>query len=298
MASQPHLASQPHKASQPDPAMQQPGYSPASGPGMCAHQAGMQQQAGLYPGVAYTSSAAQQLSCPMSPPDSPQGPSQPAIASQQPLIKAFTRQFMGPQMIRSAMAIDPIMACHMAENHIVGGQMAGKHMVGCQMMTGQMARNQMAGDTVSSRQLSAMQAAPLHSAVACADNGMLHAAAQAQAGSQASNSASSLPGSTASQEGTEGSEQSHVMPQGRAGARQADVSAPHAAVSYPSGQVGLHVQQAGYAASACDSSLSGGMQAGMSCYSSSSQPYVMHGEIPPLLTLLAAYASAAMPHQC
>ena len=52
-----------------------------------------------------------------------------------------------------------------------------------------------------------------------------HIASQAQAGPQASNSASSLPGSAASQEGTGGSGHSHVMPRGRAGAGQADVSA-------------------------------------------------------------------------
>ena len=115
-----------------------------------------------------------------------------------------------------------------------------------------------------------------------------HIASQAQAGPQASNSASSLPGSAASEEGTGGSGQSHVMPQGRAGAGQADVSAPQAAMRYPSGPVGLHMQQA---ASAYDSSLSGGMQTGMSRYPSSSQPLAMHGEMP-LLILPSAYASA------
>ena len=119
-----------------------------------------------------------------------------------------------------------------------------------------------------------------------------HIASQAQAGPQASNSASSLPGSAASQEGTGGSGHSHVMPRGRAGAGQADVSAPQAAMRYPSGPVGLHMQQAGYGASAYDSSLSGGMQTVMSRYPSSSQPLAMHGEMPSLLVLPSAYASA------
>ena len=157
------------------------------------------------------------------------------------------------------------------------------------------AATQMAGNTVSPAKLpSARQPAPLHWVVASANNGMAHAGAQAPAAPQASNSASSGPSSAASQEGTGGSGQSHVMPQGRAGAGQAEASATQAVVRSPSVPVGLHMQQAGYGASAYDSSLSGSMQAGMSHYLSSSQPYMMHGEMPSLLTLLAAYATSML----
>ena len=105
MASQPPMAGQPLTASRPTMAMQ-PGSSP--GPGVYAQQVSMQLQAGLYPGMAqaYPSSAAEQRSCPMSPPDLPLGPSQPATASQ---IKPLSRQFLGTQMIRPAAATNPIM---------------------------------------------------------------------------------------------------------------------------------------------------------------------------------------------
>ena len=289
------------------PGMQQPGYSPGPGPGMYAEQGGIQQQAGMYPGMAqaYPTSAAEQLSRPMSPPGLPRGPSQPATVSQRSQIKSPSGQFLGPQMIRPAMATNPMAAHQMAGNQMVGGQMAGNQMAGHHMRTSQMpgsrmAGNQIVGNTVSSpKSPSAMQPASLQSAVASGSNGMAHAQAQAQAGPQASNSASSRPnsassrpGSASSQEGTGGSGQSHVMPQGRAGAGQADVSAPQAAVTYPSGQVGPQMQQAGYGASGYGSRWTGGLQAGMNRYPSSSQPSMMHGETPLLLALPSAHALA------
>ena len=303
MASQPpHGGMQQQHGSQQQmrqPGMQQPGYSP--GPGMYAQQASVQQQAGVYPGTAQASpsSAAEQLSRPMSPPGLPRGPSQPATASQRSQIKSPSGQFLGPQMIRPATATNPMMAHHMAGNHMVGGQMAGNHMGGNHMgghhlMTGQMAGSRMAGNTVSSPQSPcAMQSASLQSAAASGSNGMWHAGAQVQAGPQASNSASSRPnsassrpGSASSQEGTGGSGQSHGtgMPQGRAGAGQADVAAPQVAVRYSSGQGGPQMQQAGYGASAYQPSWNPGMQAGMNRYPGSSQPSMMHGEKPLHLT--------------
>ena len=291
-ASQAGMAMQQHGSQQQmrQPAVQQPGYSPATGSGMYAEQGGMQQQAGRYPGMAqaYPTSAAEQLSRPMSPPGLPRGPSQPATASQRSQIKSPSGQFLGPQMIRPAMATNPMVAHQMA-----GNQMVGHHMMTSQMPGSRTAGNQMVGNTVSSPKApSAMQPASLQSAVASGSNGMVHAfaQAQAQAGPQASNSASSRPnsassrpGSASSQEGTGGSGQSDVMPQSRAGAGQADVSAPQAAVRYPSGQVGLQMQQAGYGASAY------GLHAS---YPSSSQPSMMHGETPLLLALPSAYALA------
>ena len=95
-ASQPHMASQAHMASQGhmamqqvwQPGMQQPGYSPGPSPHMYVQQAGMQQQQQQ----ACTSRAPEQLSCHLSPPNLPYGPSQPAISLQRAGTKSRHHQ--------------------------------------------------------------------------------------------------------------------------------------------------------------------------------------------------------------
>lgn len=306
MASQPHMAMQQQHGSQQQirqAGMQQPGYTPGSGSGsgVYAQQVGMQQQAGM---AQYPSSTADQGSRPMSPPGLPFGPSQPATASQRSQIKSPSGQFLGPQMIRPATATNPMMAHQMAGNQMAGNQMAGHHMAGHHMMTGQMAGSQvtgsrMAGNHLAAKQVagntaslpkspSAQQSAYLQSAAGPASNAMSLAAAHSQVGPQPSNSASSRPnsassrpGSASSQEGIAGSDQSQgaLVPLGRAGAGQA-AAASQAAVRYPSGQGGLHMQQAGYGPSAYGTSWGAAPQAGMNRYPGGSQSGMMHGEAP------------------
>ena len=281
--------------------MQQPGYTTGSGSGMYGQQGSMHQQSGLQ-AQAYPSSTADQGSRPMSPPGLPWGPSQPATqpatASQRSQIKSPSGQFLGPQMIRPATATNPMMAHqmagsqvagnHMAGHHMMTGQMAGSQVTGSRMAGTHLAGKQMAGNTASlPKSPSAQQSAYLQAAAGPASNAMSLAAAHSQVGPQPSNSASSRPntassrpGSAASQEAITGSEQSHgaLMAPGRAGGVQA---APQAAGRYPSGQGGLHMQQAGYGPSAYGTSWgAAGPQAGMNRYPGSSQSGMMLGEAP------------------